>query len=151
VDTFRHESSRFNMAAIIDIVFLLIIFFMLVCQFIAAENFQVAVPDDIDSADHSELSAEQTTTVTVMFDKAGGVSYAVGAEKIDDSGTAGICSAISEAIDKQLQNLPIERRVVCLRIDKDICYSYSQYALAGIDQSSATDIKLAVMKEKQIR
>ncbi len=39
------RSGTFNMTPIIDIVFLLIIFFLVVCQFIEAENFPVAVPD----------------------------------------------------------------------------------------------------------
>ncbi|MHC5179864.1 MAG: ExbD/TolR family protein, partial [Planctomycetota bacterium] len=44
------ETETFDMTPIIDVVFLLIIFFMLVAQFIAAEQYQVEVPDAIKSA-----------------------------------------------------------------------------------------------------
>ena len=48
------DAESFDMTPIIDVVFLLIIFFMLVCQFIAAEQFQVEVPDQISSAQKTE-------------------------------------------------------------------------------------------------
>jgi biopolymer transport protein ExbD len=143
---YQTDISRFNMTPIIDIVFLLIIFFLLVCQFIVAENFEVAVPDDITSAQAAEATDEQITTVTVMFTEDDAVAYAVGSEMIGADSGQDISYAIADEIDRQLRNLPHERRAVCLRIDKDICFQLSQYALAGISQSTATDMKLAVTK-----
>lgn len=140
--------SRFDMTPIIDIVFLLIIFFLLVCQFIVAENFEVTVPDDISSAQPAPSAEEQITTVTVMSTGTGRCVYAVGSEIIAAPSENGISGAIANEIDRQLQHLPREKRVVCLRIDKDICFRDSQYALAGVTQSSATDMKLAVTKQK---
>ena len=150
----RIESSntgfgQFNMTPIIDVVFLLIIFFMLVCQFIVAENFEVAVPDDISSAQADLQTDEKTTTVTVMFDENGGSVYAVGSEKITAAEGRDITSAIASEINKQLQNLPLQQRMVSLRIDKDIPYRNSQYAIAGISRSTASDIKLAVTKDSR--
>ncbi len=138
---------KFNLTPVIDIVFLLIIFFMLVCQFIVAENFEVAVPDDISSAKPAVTDGQQMTTVTVMFNEAGKPAYAVGAEKIE-AGDGKISEAIAAQIDRQLQRLPVERRVVCLRMDKGIIFRNAQHALTGISLSSATDIKLAVSKQK---
>lgn len=143
------EETGFNMTPIIDVVFLLIIFFMLVCQFIVAENFEVSVPDQIATAADGDDAAELTTTVTVMFTEDDSVAYAVGSEVIDAESGADLPAAIAEAIDVQLKNLPIGSRVVSLRIDKDICYRDSQYAIAGISRSTATDIKLAALKERQ--
>ncbi|MHC4722350.1 MAG: ExbD/TolR family protein [Planctomycetota bacterium] len=143
------DINRFDMTPIIDIVFLLIIFFLLVCQFIVAENFDVTVPDDISSAQPAPAADQQVTTVTVMSADRGGAVYAVGSEIIAADSAEDISYAIAGEIDMQLQHLPYERRVVCLRIDKDICFGDSQYALAGISQSSATDMKLAVTKQKQ--
>jgi hypothetical protein len=48
-----------------------------------------------------------------------------------------------------LSTLPADRRVVILRIDKDISFSQAQYALAGVAASSATDIQLAALKLKR--
>ena len=138
---------KFNLTPVIDIVFLLIIFFLLVCQFIVAENFEVAVPDDISTAQPGRADGEPRLTVTVMFNEADEPSYAVGAEKIETD-TADISNAIAEQIDSQLQRLPAERRVVCLRMDKGIIFRNAQHALDGISQSSATEIKLAVSKHK---
>ena len=39
------NSGSFNLTPVIDIVFLLILFFLVVCQFIEAENFPVNVPE----------------------------------------------------------------------------------------------------------
>ena len=146
--SYQGNIRQFNMTPVIDIVFLLIIFFLLVCQFIVAENFEVAVPDDISSARPGKAADEQVTTVTVMFTEGVQVGYAVGAEKIAASSGDRISSAIADEIDRQLRHLPRERRAVCLRIDKDICFRDSQYALAGISRSTATDMKLAVTKQK---
>ena len=143
------DINRFDMTPIIDIVFLLIIFFLLVCQFIVAENFDVTVPDDISSAQPAPAADQQITTVTVMSAGTGRPIYAVGSEIIAADSGEGISYAIAGEIDTHLQHLTLERRVVCLRIDKDICFGDSQYALAGISQSSATDMKLAVTKQKQ--
>ena len=148
-DSQQTEGERFNMTPVIDIVFLLIIFFMLVCQFIVAENFEVAVPDGITTAAPDDADDDQITTVTVMFDENRGVGYAVGAEQIETTNSADISSAIAARINKQLQNLPPNRRVVCLRVDKDICFADSQSAIVGVSQSTATDMKLAVVNHKQ--
>ena len=139
------------MTPVIDVVFLLIIFFMLVCQFIVAENFEVTVPDDIESASVFDNSSKRITTVTVMLDETGAASYAVGAENIDSEKTSDISGAIAKKIDTQLQLIPSQPKIVCLRIDRDIPYRDSQYALAGISRSTATEIKLAVVKEKILK
>jgi biopolymer transport protein ExbD len=142
------DGGGFNMTPVIDIVFLLIIFFMIVCQFIVAENFSVSVPDDIASGQRSVDQDEKTTTVTVMPSGDGGVSYAVGAEVVASSGGEEISESIAAAIDRQLVNLPEDRRVVGLRVDKGVVFKDSQYAISGISESSATDIKLSVIRQK---
>ncbi len=145
-----HSSMRsFNMTPIIDIVFLLIIFFLVVCQFIKAENFPVAVPDGCEFAQSNAEPGIQVTTVTVMKTTKGEVDFAVGSEKISVSDYGDLADRLAELIDVQLKDLPTNRRVVTLRIDKDVCFAEAQYALAGVAASSATDIKLAVLKGSQ--
>jgi biopolymer transport protein ExbD len=136
------------MTPIIDIVFLLMVFFMLVCQFIVAENFDVDVPDDIASAQQDQDSDTPNTTVTVMFDGSGDVVYAVGSERIvsAENSLEDVSVSIAARIDRRMQDLASGHRIVNLRIDKDIPYRQSQYALEGISLSTATDIKLAVRK-----
>jgi biopolymer transport protein ExbD len=139
----------FNMTPIIDIVFLLIIFFMLVCQFIVAENFDLNVPDNITEAEPADAAQDKTTTVTVMFDQNGGIAYAVGSQIISARPGSETTEAIASAIDSRMQNLPIDKRVVSLRSDKNIPFKNAKYALAAVSRSSATDIKWAVNKQKQ--
>ena len=141
----RQDQEGFNMTPIIDVVFLLIIFFMLVCQFIVAESYDVTVPDEISSAHDEKGGDEKQTTVTVMLEDDGRVAYAIGSERFD-SGTKGLSEILAQRIDAQLGRLTSNDRTVSLRIDKDIDYRHSQYALAGISKSGATKIKMAVMK-----
>ncbi|MHC4659759.1 MAG: hypothetical protein ACYS83_11385 [Planctomycetota bacterium] len=80
------------------------------------------------------------------------VSFAVGPERISASGQANsVVEELSRLIDVRLSNLPTERRVVTLRIDKDICFGEAQYALAGIAASCAADIQLAALRNKRPR
>ena len=145
---FRGVQS-FNMTPIIDIVFLLIIFFMVVCQFIESENFPVTVPDNCDFARESEDLQKGLTTVTVMKSADGRSHFAVGSEKISAAESSEVINKMAGLIDERLKDLPTDRRIVNLRIDSGSPYSDAQYALAGIAASSAVDIQLAVLKERQ--
>ena len=145
----HQRSWAFNMTPIIDIVFLLIIFFLVVCQFIEAENFPVTVPDDCGVAVSVSEPGAGVTTVTVMKAADGGVDFAVGAEKITAPSYSDTVDKLSRSIDASLKDLPSDYRLVTLRVDKDICFGEAQYALAGVAQSSATDIQLAVLKHKR--
>jgi len=148
----RPAQTGFNMTPIIDIVFLLIIFFLVVCRFIEAENFPVTVPDGCRFA--ADLSDAQTAhaAVTVMKTPEGQVVFAVGSEKITDlAGARDIQMAqvvlqLGRLIDSRLKNLPVEHRVVTLRIDRNIDFAQAQYALAGVAASSARDIQLAALR-----
>ncbi len=146
---FSRRPSSFNMTALIDIVFLLIIFFLVVSRFIEAENFDVVVPDGCDFAQSQAEASNPVTTVTVVENDEGKIDFAVNAEKISASGYDNLVQRLAEMIDERLVDLPSNDRVVTLRIDKDICFSHAQYALAGIAVSSATDIRLAALKDKQ--
>lgn len=143
------DSVSFNMTPIIDIVFLLIIFFLVVCQFIEAENFPVSVPDGCEFARSDDEPGAQLTTVTVMKTAGGRSEFAVGSEKITSLNYANTVGTIARLIDVRLKNSPPDRRVVTLRIDKEICFADAQYALAGVVASSATDIQLAALKDKR--
>lgn len=144
-----NKSVSFNMTPIIDIVFLLIIFFAVVCQFVEAENFPIAVPDGCESAQSDDEPGTQVTTVTVMKIAEERVAFAVGSEIIpaqDYFGSADIVEQLALLIDVRLRDLPPESRIVTLRIDKDVRFARAQYALAAVAQSTATDIQLAVLK-----
>jgi biopolymer transport protein ExbD len=146
-----HEPSHagsFNLTPVIDIVFLLILFFLVVCQFIEAENFPVNVPDACAFAQNNAEKKSQVTTLTVVKGPDEKSIFAVDAAQIGLSDFDVLVSEITNLLNKKLQRLPVDQRIVTLRIDKDICFEQAQYALAGIAESIATDIKLSAMKEK---
>lgn len=148
INHFRTPSKSFNMTPIIDIVFLLIIFFLVVFQFIDAENFPVNVPDSCDYALDNQQQGNALITVTVLQSQ-NGVDFAVGPTKVSSLDTEDIAGKLTGLINIQLENSQPGQRTVILRIDKDICFSDAQYALEGISQSIATNIQFATLKNTQ--
>src|SRR4030042_6306353 len=142
------RSGSFNMTPLIDVVFLLIIFFLVVCQFIEAENFPVTVPDDCESAGSGIEAGSAVTTVTVMRTDGGRSIFAVGSAKIALSEGSDLTEQTVRLVDFSLANFPSARRLVTLRVDREVCFSDAQYALAAVAQSIATDIQLAVFRNK---
>jgi len=142
-------TQSFNMTPMIDIVFLLIIFFLVVFQFIEAENFPVAVPENCEFAEQTEDRKSVLTTVTVMKTEQDKVNFAVGSQKIAAASYPDVVEQLTRLIDMQLKDLPAAERIVTLRIDEDIDYFHAQYALAAVSASTAGDIQLAVFKEKR--
>jgi len=149
---FSRYGGSFNLTPIIDIVFLLIIFFMLLCQFIVVENFPVSVPDRCSWAETRRSAEGQITTITVMKSPGkAGIDYAVGSEKIDSSNHSDVVEVITKLLNARLENLPPKDRVVTLRIDRDVCFAEAQYALAAIAQSTAININLAALKDSHTK
>ena len=138
------EPEAFDMTPVIDVVFLLIIFFMLVCQFIVADRFRVQVPEDIASAavlrDNDRL-----LTLTVVPQERGGVLYAVGGERLNVENTQDLPALIAAAIDEHYRTLPSDvPRIVRLRCDKTAVFGQVRPVLEGIAHSRATDVDWAV-------
>lgn len=151
-DQFRTSPRRnsFNMTGVIDIVFLLIIFFLVVSQFIETENLPVTVPDGCEFAEDNE-DHMQMATLTVVNKAEDEITFAVGQEEIvsqDIASLPGVVGRLVELIDARLSDLPPDNRIVTLRIDKDLPFSQAQYALAAIAQSTATNIRLAALSAK---
>jgi len=143
------QPTGFNLTPIIDVVFLLIIFFMVVCQFIRSESFEVAVPDRIATAqDPDQVAARQSAVVTVMRRPDGTTAWAVGANILDVPKER-LAEAVTQAVDRQLRSRPPDRRVVTLRCDKDATFADAKYALAGIGASTATDVRWAVIRRQR--
>ncbi len=67
----RHRMAQFNMTPMIDVVFLLIVFFMLICQFISQDEELVSVPDDCETAVIDKVSKENEIEILVWSERAG--------------------------------------------------------------------------------
>lgn len=140
--------SSFDMTPIIDVVFLLIIFFLLVYRFIGGENPDVFVPDSIRSAVQIPLEQEVITTVTVGRERDGQVFFKVGSASVEASALTKVPSAIAELINQEISQDSSSPKIVRLRCDKKIPFGLAKYALKGIVQSAATDIQWSVLKEE---
>jgi len=143
------SSGKLNMIPLIDIIFLLIIFFLVVCRFIEAENFSVAVPDRCRYAQTAAPDKPAMTTVSVMKTSNQETVFAVGSEIVAGSdGGTGLVEQLVRLIDSRLSGLDSAQKVVTLRIDRDVCFSEAQYALAAVAGSIATDVQMAAFKDK---
>jgi biopolymer transport protein ExbD len=149
--SFEEKSAvSFNLTPVIDIVFLLIIFFALVLKFIEAENFTVTVPQNCRYAQSEIETQAALAIVTVIKNEEGKSDFAVGAEKVTGANYGEIAGKIAILIDSRLKGLPTDKRIVTLWIDKDIPYAEAQYALAAVAKSTATDIRLAAIKDSSV-
>ena len=137
------EGEAFDMTPVIDVVFLLIIFFMLVCQFIVVERFAVDVPESIASA--AALREEQRVLTLTVVPQAQGVLYAVQHERLDAVESRDLSALIAAAIDEHYRDEPPGRpRIVRLRCDRAAVFGDVRPVLHGIAKSSATDVDWAV-------
>ena len=135
------------MTAIIDIVFLLIIFFLVVAHFIEAENFPVTVPDNCH-ASLDEDTAQKSVTLSIIREN-DTCTYAVGAQKIHAPTSDQLVTRLAEQLETNLQTLPESDRTVTLRIDRDTPYAHAQHALAAIAVTGAHSIKLSALPTDQ--
>ncbi|MGD9109637.1 MAG: biopolymer transporter ExbD, partial [Phycisphaerales bacterium] len=139
----------FNMTPVIDIVFLLIVFLVVVCHFIETEDFAVQVPDECDLSQDASSTQVAPVTITVTRKPDGQVEFAVGAARFDLSEAVDLSARIAEEVDLRLGDYSDEQRVVALRVDKSIAFSDVKYALAGVSASRAAYVRLATYKSAQ--
>ena len=154
--TFRfHSDPQFNMTPMIDVVFLLIIFFMLICQFIVQENYKLVVPDDCAQATASEQLDRNAITVSV-FPNASAPDqpiYAVRSQMFDpadpkytgksDQLLADIAQSIAQ------QSLSRDNPMVLLRADRNMGYGQVQNALIALSHAGITKVQLAAYRTNQ--
>ena len=144
---------KLNLTPVIDVVFLLIIFFMLVCQFIVAENFEVTVPDDISTAAEANDGGQGITTVTVMFDQDEQIVYAVGSEKIEALGANAVTEAIKAKFETTGQDcLGVNRIFVERPIYDKFCTKFTAATKALTIGKGMDDCDLGpLMNEKAVQ
>jgi biopolymer transport protein ExbD len=141
------ECETFDMTPFIDVVFQLIIFFMLVCQFITAEQFKVHVPDQIKTARAQEVTEKVPLTITVLPAEENKVSCAIGGQKLAPVGGKDLARLIRSAVDESLVQHTPTHKTVRLRCDKSISFGQVKYILSGIAKSRAENLDWAVLAE----
>ena len=142
-----HSTIVPNMIPTIDILFQLVIFFVLACQFAVVEQYPVPLPDKCASAKPQPEDQRNIITVTIKKAASGdGIQCAVGADKLLEADGKSLSAKIATALDEKLSGSNPNQRIVCLRVAKEVPFGKCQYALAGVAKSSATDIQMAVLK-----
>ena len=141
------EADSFDMTPIIDVVFLLIIFFMLVCQFIAAEQFKVDLPDEIASSQKQQAQEDKPLTITVMKTGTGQTTCAIGPDQLADVDGEDLAMLIASAVDDYLVRENPTDKTVRLRCDKSVRFGQVKHILAGISKSDAENLDWAVLSE----
>lgn len=147
---YRGTVQTLNVIPFVDILFLLIIFFSLMGQLLETEAPAVSLPDGCDFTVAEDQMGSQVATVTLIRNEAGRSDFTVGAEKVTGADYEELSGRLAGLIDLRLKDLPADKRIVTLRIDKDIPYAEAQYALAAVAKSTATDIRLAAIKESPV-
>ena len=141
-------SVSLDITPIIDITFLLILFFTLVCRFVDVENPSAEVPDGCEAARSDLETSLGVVTLTVTRTAQGDAGFVIGSEQISAMGDGPppeLIQKLTQQIDKAVSAVQADRKVVVLRIDKDVRFSTAQYALAAVARSCATDVRLAVL------
>jgi biopolymer transport protein ExbD len=146
-ERFRSDGLSFNMTPVIDIVFLLIIFFVVVFQFIGTDDTKVQLPADCIFAESIDEDRPLPATITAGKTEQGGVIFSVGPEKIRTVDKYQLMQMIQKSLDERLRKLPESQRVAVLRIDKNISFADAQYALAAAAESSANRLRLATLAD----
>ena len=146
-ERFRSEGLSFNMTPVIDIVFLLIVFFVVVFQFIGTDETKVQLPADCSFAESTDENRPLPTTITASMTERGGITFSVGAEKIRAADKHTLMKLMQKSLNERLHKLPQSERVVILRIDKNISFADAQYALAAAAESSANRLRLATLAQ----
>ncbi len=153
-----------NMTPLIDVVFLLIIFFMLICRFISSENYKLVVPDQCQNALAMEDAVSNPLTVSAFSKSSDNpnapsvapassdVFYAVRSTLVDPGESLyrqspdALQEDLAEEIILNIQNKP--ESVVQLRADKDLTYGQVQVLLQSLVQAKIQKVRLAAIRTK---
>ena len=107
---------RFNMTPMIDVVFLLVIFFMLVSQFSSAEHVEIEVPDPYESQ-AAEVTIPEKVIINIQYTYEDlPPAFLIGSLNIDS------LDELSRRLKRQQRESP--NLEVVLRADKRVPYSY---------------------------
>jgi len=137
---------KINLTPIIDIVFLLIIFLIVVYSGIDAENFEVAVPDNCSFAQKQTDTHRPVTITAFKKPSSSSVIFAIGSETIESTQNSPlqITSWLVRKINSSIQGNSC--KTLSLRVDKSLDYYDTQNILAAVAASNAENIELATIR-----
>ena len=123
-------NAEFSMSSMTDIVFLLLIFFMLTSSFVVTNSLNVNLPT-------SKVPSKQIESISVSISK--DLQYSVDNEIIPKS-------RVESVLSKKLKGKAKEERVVVLRVDKDVPVEHL-VSIASISSQLNAKISIATKPE----
>jgi len=155
---------RLNMTAMIDVIFILITFFMLICRSIGQENYKLDIPDNCAHAVLADQADQGAVTVSVftkapeaaaegsfpadVSESSAEVVYAVRARIFDPRNPAYqqdaqmLITEMTQEITHQVQQKG--DNLVHLRADKNLTYGDVQPVLLALSRARVKTVQLAV-------
>ncbi len=141
----------FNMTPMIDVVFLLIVFFMLICQFISQDNQRLSVPDNCSTAIEEQINAENEIVIQVWAgDEIGdNIIYSIGQDDIEyasgSNDTSSLISHLSERLKIVAQG--IDNPVIRLRGDGKLSCLQVRPAIKAAAGAGLANIRFSAFKD----
>lgn len=132
-----------NMTPMIDVVFLLIIFFMLVSQIQRARLVELTLPE-IEDASTDTPARESVVVVNVVPEGRGGAPYRLGSLEFNNS-RAGLDALVRQlARERERDNATI----VLVRADRTEPYERVHPVLQAVNDAGLTRVQLLTLAEE---
>ena len=149
---FKSKMASFNMTPMIDVVFLLIVFFMLICQFISQDNERLAVPDNCSTAIDDPVNMENEIVIQV-WSRTGNkdnVVYSIGQsdfylENDDQDSSTKLIMDISQSLKDSATGM--KNPVIRLRGDGSLSCSQVRPAIKAAATAGLANIRFAAFKD----
>ena len=141
------------MTPMIDVVFLLIVFFMLICQFISQDNERLSVPDNCGTVEEVQQKLENEIIVQVWYDSSSSsVVYTVGGEDIaipvqHGDEVAGVVNKIGSCLKKESEG--IVDPIIRLRGDSSLTCDQVRPTIKAAASVGLSSIRFSAFKDDE--
>ena len=150
---FNHKNQfdppTFNITPIIDIVFLLMIFFVVVSRFIETNSLGIKTPDLCDFANSKKTVSPASAILSIASSPPGDVSFFIDSQKIQAESTQDFQLTLTSKINEKIQTSPNKDHTIVFKADQDAIFEDIELGLLALSQSNAEKVKLAVQKQKR--
>lgn len=134
------EPIQFNMTPMIDVVFLLIIFFMLASQFVSAEHAELKLPDP-EKSQAREIKLPEKVTINIQIGAQGEPRILIGPMP---------CANLDELFLRlQTQKAETPDVQVVLRADRRVKFAFVRDVMRTVADSGIELMNLAARREAE--
>ncbi|ARN57521.1 biopolymer transporter ExbD [Sedimentisphaera salicampi] len=141
---------EFNITAIIDIIFILIIFLLFLGQFIASENYPVEVPEQMHKSVADEGAKPGEVVLNVMREDDGTIMCIFQDSKLALEPGRGTVLELETMINRGIELLHGEA-LINLRMDRGLVFSEYRPVITAIANSNASEMIISGLQEKKDR